>query len=301
MSAREHVGETRPVPDDEQVLGGGQSHVGAVVRVGDTVHRPRSAGADLVESLLVHLERVGFDGAPRFLGIDDAGRQVLTFVEGDVTAEPPWLLDEEANLEHLVRVVALVRRLHEAAAGFVAPADASPRRRCPVPGTTWLHADVHYGNVVFSGHEPVTMIDWDFAGPGDARLRRGQPSLLGARTATRPSRPTRLARGLGTTRARRAARRVRCRRRPAGSSAGGHGNVRRQCCGLPRRAGTWCARSRLGGAVRRRGHPTALRRRMVARAGVALTDPRCRIPSGDGAQHRAVSSGSGGKLTDCRA
>lgn len=49
-----------------------------VVRVGNTVRRPRQAGSDLLEALLTHLERVGFDGAPRFLGIDARGRQALS-------------------------------------------------------------------------------------------------------------------------------------------------------------------------------------------------------------------------------
>ncbi len=53
-----------------------------LVRVGETVRRPRIAESDLVEALLLYLQRCGFDGAPRFLGIDDAGRQVLSFVHG---------------------------------------------------------------------------------------------------------------------------------------------------------------------------------------------------------------------------
>lgn len=67
----------------------GSTHNGQVVRVGDEVHRPRTQGAELVESFLLHLELVGFDASPRFLGIDESGRQVLTFVEGEVTIEPP--------------------------------------------------------------------------------------------------------------------------------------------------------------------------------------------------------------------
>jgi hypothetical protein len=45
--------------DDEELLDGGSTHVGQVVRIGDTVRRPRTAGAELVEAFLIHLERVG--------------------------------------------------------------------------------------------------------------------------------------------------------------------------------------------------------------------------------------------------
>lgn len=154
--------------DDEELLDGGSTHVGQVVRIGDTVRRPRTAGAELAEAFLIHLERVGFEHAPRFRGIDAVGRQVLTFVDGDVTVEPAWLRDDEANRSHLVSVARLLRLLHTAGEDFVPPPGALPRRACPSPGTTWLHGDVHYGNLVFRGDEPVALLDWDFAMPGDA-------------------------------------------------------------------------------------------------------------------------------------
>jgi hypothetical protein len=55
-----------------------------VVRVGDTVRRPRGANAERVERLLEQLEAAGFEAAPRFLGSDDTGRTILSFIEGDV-------------------------------------------------------------------------------------------------------------------------------------------------------------------------------------------------------------------------
>ncbi len=59
-----------------------------VVRVGDTVRRPRGRWSSSVAAYLRHLERVGFDGAPRFLGIDEQGRDVLEFVAGEVPGQP---------------------------------------------------------------------------------------------------------------------------------------------------------------------------------------------------------------------
>ncbi|MEP4649813.1 MAG: aminoglycoside phosphotransferase family protein, partial [Ilumatobacter sp.] len=173
--------------DAEVVLGGGSTHTGEVVRIGREVHRPRSAGADLVEAFLLHLEQVGFDAAPRFLGVDDAGRQVLTFVEGDATSEPTWLRDDDANRSHLVDVARLLRRLHEAGHDFVAPAGVTSRRPCPAPGSTWLHGDVHYGNLVYRGDRPVALLDWDFATRGDALY--DVVTLLFSSRCPRPDRP----------------------------------------------------------------------------------------------------------------
>ena len=48
------------------------------------MRRPVHGNSPLVHALLKHLEDVGFAGAPRFLGIDSAGREVLTYVAGEV-------------------------------------------------------------------------------------------------------------------------------------------------------------------------------------------------------------------------
>ena len=41
------------------------------VRVGDSVRRPLHARSEYVHAVLEHLASVGFDGAPRLLGIDE--------------------------------------------------------------------------------------------------------------------------------------------------------------------------------------------------------------------------------------
>jgi hypothetical protein len=73
----------------EEPLTGGNVSVGAV-RVGDTVRRPANPWSASIDALLIHLERVGFEGAPRALGYDESGRQVLSFVEGYVDREPVY-------------------------------------------------------------------------------------------------------------------------------------------------------------------------------------------------------------------
>ena len=54
------------------------------VRVGQTVRRTGNPWSPAVLDLLRHLEREGFAGAPRALGFDDQGREVLTYIEGEV-------------------------------------------------------------------------------------------------------------------------------------------------------------------------------------------------------------------------
>ncbi|HJX46581.1 MAG TPA: hypothetical protein VJ375_01955, partial [Gaiellaceae bacterium] len=103
----------------EMPLTGGDVTEG-IVRVGNTVRRPRGPWASSVAAYLRHLELVGFDGAPRFLGIDEHGRDILDFVEGAVPSQPvvePWA----AGLPVLTGVARLLRRLHEASAAFVPP------------------------------------------------------------------------------------------------------------------------------------------------------------------------------------
>lgn len=57
-------------------------HDARPVRVGNTVRRPMKRWAGTIHALLTHLENVGFSGAPRVLGIDDSGREILTYIPG---------------------------------------------------------------------------------------------------------------------------------------------------------------------------------------------------------------------------
>src|SRR5207248_1394183 len=91
--------------------------VNRVVRVGKTVRRPTGVWTRSVHDLLDHLERVGFDGAPRVLDIDDQGSEVLTFLEGAAATRPwPSVLRTETGL---VQIARLLHQYHEAVASFL--------------------------------------------------------------------------------------------------------------------------------------------------------------------------------------
>src|ERR671914_777397 len=151
----------------EVVLPGGFTNAGRVTRVGDTVRRPRQPTGAATWALLDHLQRAGFDGAPRFLGVDDRGRETLSFIPGEAAIEPypGWAFADEA----LVSVAELLRRYHEAAASFD-PAGHTWPDFVPEQFRDGLvsHNDPNLDNVIFSGGVAVGLIDFDLAAPGSA-------------------------------------------------------------------------------------------------------------------------------------
>ena len=135
---------------DELPLSGGRLTAG-VVRVGDTVRRPTGPHSTFVHALLTHLETVGFAGAPRLLGVDDHGREILSYLHGWV---PP-------NLDHfpdagLVDAARLLRALHDATADTSLAGDQQ----------VVCHNDPSPCNYVFRESRPVAFIDFDHAAPG---------------------------------------------------------------------------------------------------------------------------------------
>lgn len=158
-------------PLGEEVLSGGVANVGAVVRVGDTVRRPVGVQTRAVQAFLRHLEAVGFTDAPRVLGTDELGREILSFIPGEV-AIPPDLPEWAASDELLLSVAGLQRALHRAARSFTPPRDAvwSPGHLPPSEGSLVCHADVCMENVVVREGRAVALIDFDHAAPMDRRM-----------------------------------------------------------------------------------------------------------------------------------
>jgi len=126
--------------------------------------------------LLQHLEQVGFDGAPVVCGSDDAGREILSFIEGAVLAAgpqwrpgnptpwPDWARTEEC----LIATARLLRRFHDAALTFTLPERAVWRRyNAPSLGLGEIvcHGDIGPHNTVYRDGLPVGFIDWDTIRP----------------------------------------------------------------------------------------------------------------------------------------
>lgn len=150
---------------DEEILAGGTAHHGRVVRIGDTVRRPRRERSPATHALLAYLEDHGFGGSPRLLGIDEQGREILTYIDGiaPIPPYPAWALTDEA----LASVGELLRRFHQAIQGFRLDGHAW---EYPLPsrwaGPTASHNDPNLDNIVFRAGRAVALIDFDLAGPG---------------------------------------------------------------------------------------------------------------------------------------
>jgi hypothetical protein len=115
--------------------------------------------ATFVHQLLELLEASQWSGAPRLRRPDEQGREVLTYVEGQVPAsvraEPAVRTDGA-----LAGVAVLVRELHDLTAGTALAGDAE----------VVCHNDLSPKNTVYAsvgaGLRPVAFIDWDLAAPG---------------------------------------------------------------------------------------------------------------------------------------
>ncbi|MEV4218505.1 phosphotransferase [Nonomuraea sp. NPDC049725] len=142
---------------------------GGAIRIGATVRRAARAWTPAVHELLRHLERKGFAGAPRALGYDEQGREVLTFLEGETLGNrlvwPEWTRTEEA----LRQVARWLRDYHAAVADFTPPPDARWRVGGQwSPGQIIGHNDASPFNAAWHEGRLSGFFDWDFAGPVDA-------------------------------------------------------------------------------------------------------------------------------------
>ena len=147
----------------ETVLYGGNTN--AVVRVGDTVRRTSGPWTPTVHALLRELQLAGFDAAPRALGLDARGREVLSYIDGDTVRYPmPRFVWSD---EILVQVGQLLRRYHDLTTTMTfSNATWRPYAALAGPADVICHCDWGPYNAVFRRGRLLAMLDWDFAGPG---------------------------------------------------------------------------------------------------------------------------------------
>jgi len=157
---------------DVEVLQGGIANAGAVVREGAHVVRPANPHTATIHDLLRFLRREGFEAASFPVGIDADGRERLEFISGDV-AVPPYPAWAESDMA-LATAAALLRRLHDVSARYVAPPGATwssemadPDAASAAVGELVLcHNDVCLENLVYRHGVAVGLLDFDFAAPG---------------------------------------------------------------------------------------------------------------------------------------
>ena len=137
------------------------------VKIGDTVHRDSGVWTPSVHKLLNYLEEHGFDAAPRALGFDSEGREILTYLPGEAVFRP-WqeVLLSGDGLEQLAK---LLRKYHDLVAGFD-PGDDAQWRVGKLPlkkGQIIRHGDLGAWNTLWQDGILTGIIDWDFAQPGE--------------------------------------------------------------------------------------------------------------------------------------
>jgi hypothetical protein len=138
-----------------------------IMRVDDTVRRPPGWWTPAVHDLLRCIALTGFDCAPRPLGYDEHGREVLSYIEGDSGREAIARLASDDGLTVFAR---LLRSYHDAVAGYRPPETAEwAYGVMPMgPSDIVCHGDFGAWNVVWRGTQPVGLLDWDLAYPGPA-------------------------------------------------------------------------------------------------------------------------------------
>ncbi len=162
----------------EQRLGGGRSTSG-VVRVGETVRRPTGPWTPTIHAYLRHIRAVGFTAAPEVFGIDEQGREILSYLHGETWGdqispdEPKTELvtlrawpEPTRSDDTLAAVGRLYAELHRASAGFRPQTPVWREYELPMRDDEIVcHGDAGPWNVISRGAMPVGLIDWDGARP----------------------------------------------------------------------------------------------------------------------------------------
>ncbi len=145
---------------EEEALAGG--NVSKVVRIGDTVRRSSGPWTPTIHRLLAHVRAKGVLWVPEPLGLDEAGREVLSFIPGTVPHDlPEWIWSELV----LTDAARFLREWHDATVDFSAP-DAIWGLSPSSPREVICHNDFAPYNCIFNGGRLVGAIDFDVCSPG---------------------------------------------------------------------------------------------------------------------------------------
>ncbi|MGO4121254.1 phosphotransferase [Arthrobacter sp. YAF16] len=146
---------------NEEVLAGGNSSI--VVRVGDTVRRNSGPWTPAVHALLDALRASGITRVPSAAGLDEQGREILSFLPGDVVQYP---LPEWIWHPSILRDAAgLLRQIHDSSVGL-AHETLSWQLPNHEPVEVVCHNDFAPYNMVFQDQRFAGIFDFDAASPG---------------------------------------------------------------------------------------------------------------------------------------
>ncbi|WP_027953916.1 phosphotransferase [Halobacillus kuroshimensis] len=146
---------------EERLTGG---NVTSVYRSGDTVRRERKSGSARIQQLLNHLEEKGYSYAPKFLGMDEQGREVLSYIWGEAGNYPlkKYMLSDNV----LADIANMLRHYHETVSDFPFSDEWESLDGTPDQREVVCHNDFAVYNIIFNDEKPVGIIDFDVAAPG---------------------------------------------------------------------------------------------------------------------------------------
>lgn len=138
-----------------------------VVLIDGVVHRRARWWTPAVHHLLSYLGEHQCRWAPVPLGCDEQGRERLSYIDGDCGRDAGRRV---ANMSALANFAGFLRAFHEAVGNYQSPPDADwALPAAPdAPATGICHGDFAPWNVVWSGDDPVGLVDFDLAYRGPA-------------------------------------------------------------------------------------------------------------------------------------
>ncbi|MDO4721066.1 MAG: aminoglycoside phosphotransferase family protein [Peptostreptococcaceae bacterium] len=149
----------------EETLQGG--NMTSILKKHGKIHRERHLWSPSTQRLLQHLEAAGFHQAPKHLGTDGVGREILTFMEGECKHLYPFTNDRQINRQIITDLAGLIRKFHDASASFkISGKDIwMLSYQGNLPKEVICHNDIAPYNVAFINDRPVHLIDFDTCCP----------------------------------------------------------------------------------------------------------------------------------------
>ncbi|MFI8496904.1 phosphotransferase [Peribacillus butanolivorans] len=148
--------------ENEEMLTGG--NVSNVYRSGNTVRRELKTDSPKIHKLLKHLENKGFNYAPKLLGIDEKGREILSYIEGEAGNYP--LKEYMWSEDVLIEIAKMLRLYHDSVSDFSFDDSWQSIDNTPQQFEVLCHNDFAIYNIIFNHKRPIGIIDFDVAGPG---------------------------------------------------------------------------------------------------------------------------------------